>query len=389
MPIYRRRITGFREKTSLHLDVTGYEAIDALRLVVMKGLRNAYLLVHLQEETLDSELIVLSAFFKTLLSTKDVFNGVTIEVPDLPRGKEVDLIPTLWVVRTQFLKVRGLGTTARLLYLPEPNLGRVSTGTRVRTLDFDKIDLSSGAMQHLIRTVATENSITRLCLTFCGRHYTLAGLFLPKLESLSVDAAYGLSGILTFIMRHQQSLAFLTVHDTPSLLDGSLHPRQLFRLPSLQYFRGTAFVFEQLVSKLIEFPSLNDLTLDSDSTSLTLKLDDDDDDRQARQIYLAGYDKKLFDWLTRAMEVTDVDLEIPEKTFRSHFGPDWAGSQFTQVKTLKLRQYDLSFSIEEIVVSDSSRYPKTVSYILVGWDTFLATGLSGCFQAITERADDH
>ena len=356
----------------------------------MKGLRNAYLLVHLQEETLDSELIVLSAFFETLLSTKDVFNEVTIEVPDLPHGKEVDLIPTLRVVRTQFLKVRSIGTTAQLRYLPESSLGRVSTETRVRTLDFHKIDLSSGTMQHLIRTVATENSITRLCLTFCGHHYTLAGLILPKLESLSVDAAYGLSGILTFIMRHQQSLVFLTIHDTPSLLDSSLHPRQLFRLPSLQYFRGTAFVFEQLVSKLIEFPSLDDLTLDSDSTTLTFKPDDDDDDdRKARQIYLAGYDEKLFDWLTRAMEVTNVDLEIPEKTFRSHFGPNWAGSQFTQVKTLNLRQYDLSFPIKEIVVSDSSRYLKTVSYILVGWDTFLATGLSECFQAITERADDY
>ncbi len=152
-------------------------------------------------------------------------------------------------------------------------------------------------------------------------------------------------------MRHHQSLVFLTVHDTPSSLDSPLHPRQLFQLPLLRYFRGTAFVFEQLVSKLIEFPSLDDLTLDSDSTSLTISLDDDD--TKARKTYLAGYDEKLFNWFTRAMEVTDVNLEVPEKKFRSHFGPNWASSQFTQVKTLNLRQYDLSFSIEEIVVSDS------------------------------------
>ena len=350
----------------------------------MKRLQNAHLSVHLQEITLDSELYILSAFFETLLSTKDVFHEVTIVIPNLAHGKEVDLIPTLEVVRTQFLKVQGLGTTARLLHLPECSLRRVSTGTSVCSLNFDHIDLSSSAMQHLIRTVTTENSITKLRLTFCGRHYTLAGLILPKLESFSIDAAYGLSGILSFVMRHQQSLVLLTVHDTLSSLESPLHPRQLFRLPSLRYFKGTAFVFEQLMSKLIEFPSLNDLMLNTDSNGLLLRLNDDDD-RKARRIYLAGYDERLFNWFMRAMEVTSVDLEVPEKKFRSHFGPNWASSQFTQVKTLNLRGYDMSFSIEETVVSDSYRYPKTGSYIAVEWDTFLATSLAECFQAITEH----
>lgn len=348
-PIYLHRVTGLRKEGDFHLDVTGCEAIDALRLEVLNGLRYAYLVVRLQKEALESELVALGAFFKTLLSTKDIFNGVTIEVPELPHEKEVDLIPTLEVIRTQSLTVLSLGTAPQLLYLPKSTPERLYIATSVRTLDFQYIDLSSSVIQHAIRTVAMKNSIARLCLTFCGRHFTLAGLILPSLESLSIDAGYGLSGILTFVMRHQH-LVYLTVHDTPSLLDSPLQPRQLFRLPSLRYFRGTVFVFEQLVSKLVQFPSLDGLTLDSDSepTSWTLG----HDDRKARQIYLSGYDQKVFDWLTQAKEATDVDLELPDKTFRGHLGPDWVG-KFTQVITLQLRLYNLSFSVEEIVVSDS------------------------------------
>lgn len=312
----------------------------------MSKTRVVYILVHLQRETIDAELKILGDFFETLMPSKCNFEEVTVEVPELPCGKEIGLLPVLGAMRTRSLVIQTTGVTPQCLYLPESHIRQISIGAGVRSVKLDSIDLSSRAMQHLIRTTAVKNSIVTLSLIFCGRHYTLAGLILPNLSLLSIDASYGLSGILTFVMRHQ-NLKYLTVHDTPPSLDSPLQPQQCFRLPSLRLFRGTIFVFEQLVSKLVEFPPLDTLVLDSDSSSLALE---EVNDAKNRQIYLETYDQKLSHWL-HAMEVTSLELELPGKAFRNHFGPNWLGRQFTQVERLELRMYDRLFSIKEIAVS--------------------------------------
>ena len=219
-----------------------------------------YLWVHLQKETIDTELKSLSIVFKSLAPSTCSFDEVKVKVPELPCMKEVDLFPTLTVIRTRSLVVQARGITPQLLSLPAVHLRYTSIGIDVRSLDFAYVDLSSRAMQYLIRTTAVTNSIATLNLTFCRHHSILAGLILPKLEVLSIDAGYGLSGIFTFVMHHQ-SLVCLTVDDTPSLLDIPLQPQQPFQLPLLHLFRGTTFVFEQLVSRLVAFPCLDILVL--------------------------------------------------------------------------------------------------------------------------------
>ena len=238
LPIYLRQLPGLQQKTpspGTQLEVTGCEAIDALKLVHMGGLQHIYLRVHLQKETINTELKSLSIVFKSLAPSTCSFNEVKVKVPELPCTKEVDLFPTLTVIRTRSLVVQARGITPQLLSLPAVHLRYTSIRIDVRSLDFAYVDLSSRAMQYLIRTTAVTNSIATLNLTFCGHHSILAGLILPKLEVLSIDAGYGLSGILTFVMHHQ-SLVCLTVDDTPSSLDIPLQPQQPFQLPLLRLF---------------------------------------------------------------------------------------------------------------------------------------------------------
>ena len=225
-PIYLWQLPGLRQKTPLpgtQLEVMGCEAVDALKLMHMGGLQHTYLWVHLQKETIDTELKSLSIVFKSLAPSTCSFDEVKVKVPELPCMKEVDLFPTLTVIRTQSLVVQARGITPQLLSLPAVHLWYTSIGIDIPSLDFAYVDLSSRAMQYLIRTTAVTNSIVTLNLMFCGHHSILAGLILPKLEVLSIDVGYGLSGIFTFVMRHQ-SLVCLTVDDTPSFLSSLNSP---------------------------------------------------------------------------------------------------------------------------------------------------------------------